>query len=211
MTVLTPLLYQRAAEGEGLPELGPRHVEIPEPPGYDLPEPPSDYLWVLDEFRLRPFLRPLPWRVALDGSIGVPILDRRELESLIEDASDARGVYPASPTWWEFRRTQNGHWAMFPGNDTSGLQVSTLLPVRTARSIQLRVFHLGVEITPEGGVRQTPPASAPSDGCVHEVFEIERGAPYRGRCSNSGCPHNCTPRVTLSPDDGLYRLLGCNC
>jgi len=210
VAVLTPLLYQRAAEEEGLPQLE-RPVEIPEPQPYEFRKPPGDYLWVLDEFRLRPFLHPFPWRDVRDGSVGVPILDRRELESLIEDGSDANDVYPASPTWWEFRRTQNGDWAMFPGNEAPGLQITTLLPVRTARSIQLRVLYLGVEVTPDGSVRQTPPASVPSGGCVHEALEDEPGAPYRGRCSNNGCPRNCSPRIKVSPDDGLYRLLGCNC
>jgi hypothetical protein len=214
VTVLTPLLYQALAEREDLPQLQSHLInrlgERLEP--YIAGRPVDRYAWVLDEFGLGRFLRPVEFRsAAAQGSLGVPLLAPDDLTALLGTAERRESRPNPVTSWWEFWRTDQDAYAMFPADATPDFHASILLPAVDGNSAQLRVLDLGLTVTEHGEVQPEPPSAVPAAPCIHDARADVPGAPYQGNCRNQRCDHTCSPRVVLNPDDGLYQLTGCNC
>ena len=97
MTIVTPVLYDVLAEREGDPRLRADALT-------ELRERVGDVTWLLDEFRLEVFVRPIPFAVATQmGTIGVPLLRGEDLEALTARAQ--RGEHEPEGRWWEFWET----------------------------------------------------------------------------------------------------------
>jgi hypothetical protein len=220
MAVITPALYHFSAEFEGWPTLAGTWDRIDQRIGQagiegtsNVPNGPRprDYTWLTAEYRLEASFEPLSLSAAGHGDIGILMFEDGELASLLEGTSEEDHAPEQVTTWWEFWRTTEGGWAMFPGNSYPGWQVSVLLPISRGQAIEFRVLDLGVGIGVDGVARRRPPSSREGDGCIHEANRDEPGAPYRGRCRNAGCGTDCDPQVVVRPDDGLYELTGCQC
>ena len=97
MTIVTPVLYDVLAEREGEPRLRADALT-------ELRERVGDVTWLLDEFSLEVFVRPIPFAVATQmGTIGVPLLRGEDLEALTARAK--RGEHEPEGRWWEFWET----------------------------------------------------------------------------------------------------------
>jgi hypothetical protein len=202
--MVTPLLFDAAARRAGRPGLRPHLVERmrSELPGRVievLSEPVIDQLVLT-----RPFAKAL-----VQGIVGVPLLTESELMDLTRGAE--RGAEQAPDgRWWEFWQTEDGEYALFPATDDPALPIAVAAVVVTAATVQLRRFDTGLVLS-AGHVELRDSPTIVAETCVHQVDVDEPGAPYTGRCADGGCAGGCTPLILVNPDDGLYRLAGCDC
>jgi hypothetical protein len=204
VAVLTPAVYQALAT-RGLGPRLERHVE------------PARLPWRLQAARvllgqdLAPALRPQPVsRFVAEGGTGVALFEEGELHEFLSEAKDAPADEPRRGRWWEFWRTDQGSYAMFPGDDARRPSLATTLWIPMGRSAQVR----RIDLTPLVGIGDRKALDrpvVPPEPCTLLANEVEPGAPYVGRCENVGCDDGCSPHVVVQPDDGIYRLRGCNC
>jgi hypothetical protein len=218
VAVVTPAVYQAFAESG----LGPRL------------KPPVERLrfpWRFQAARallgrnLTAMLRPgSVQRLAAEGGTGVPLFGEDELHAFVSEANEEPPDRPRHGRWWEFWPTTEGSYAMFPGDDARRSSVATTLWIPAGRSAHVRRIDLSSlllvrrrgSLLTAGGPPHDGPESAdrpivPPEPCELLAEEVEPGAPYVGRCSNVGCAGGCSPHVVVLPDDGVYRLLGCDC
>jgi hypothetical protein len=146
-----------------------------------------------------------------EGHVGVTILSQEEVEFLVGGDefravdSDDRG----QQTWWELWSTEDGKYALLPGDDDPELTIGACALVRTGNHVQMRRFSTGFALT-KHGFRRRKPMHISTAVCVREDVD-EPGAPYRGRCANHGCGAGCSADVVVRQQDGLYVLKGCAC
>lgn len=163
-----------------------------------------------------PMLRPeTVYRLAAEGGTGVPLFGEDELQAFVSEADQAPPDLPRRGRWWEFWPTIDGTYAMFPGDDAEQPSVATTLWIPAGKSARVRRIDLssllpGGEKFPDRLASRDRPV-VPPEPCELLADELEPGAPYVGRCSNIGCDGGCTPHILVKPDDGIYRLLGCDC
>jgi hypothetical protein len=205
VAVMTPAIYQAFAARGLAPRLKP-HVE------------PVHLSWRFRAARallggnLEALLRPIPvQRVAAEGGTGVPLFGPEDLEVFLSEAEQAPPDRPGRARWWEFWPTDEGTYAMFPADADSRPSITVALWIPIGRSAQVHRLDLSPLLAVGGSESRWEPV-VPPEPCVLLAEEVEPGAPYyRGRCSNTGCDGGCTHHVVLHPDDGIYRLRGCDC
>ncbi|HEX5618488.1 MAG TPA: hypothetical protein VFX51_08720 [Solirubrobacteraceae bacterium] len=204
MVVVTPAVYDEyAREGLG-PPLDVPVRKTPAPLGF------RAIRRVLPR-ALAANLKPQPIRVlAENGGSGVPIFDRSELEIFLSGGEAAPSDQPRIGDWWEFWPTQDGNYAMFPADDRAQRSVATTNWLPTTESAFVDRLDLSLRRV-LGGSTSRPSNDKPARPCALLAKEIEPGAPYVGRCSNLNCGGGCSPHVVVQPDDGIYRLMGCDC
>ncbi len=226
--VITPLLYQVVAEEKDLPllarDVADRLSHVAEAFDSRLAVGRLDALPRIE--RLSQALKPFPMEMALryplaiasdtpDDEIvptyaGVVTLESEQVLELLDGAELLKDAPDDGGPWWDFLRLESGGYALFPGDPESELRVWVTGLVRVDDGVQLRRLATGVSFD-GGGFSGTVAETIVRDKCVHDVRGVEPGAPYRGSCVNRGCIGRCTPRAYVSPDDGIYRLRGCNC
>jgi hypothetical protein len=215
MTVVTPAIYQAFAE-EGLgPPLEP----------YRGPERLSLSLRAVRALFARNLAAALKpesvRRIAAEGGTGIALFDEDELRSFVSEAEEAPPDQPRRGRWWEFWPTREGSYAMFPGDDSKQRSIAGTLwiPAEGAarvRRVELRsLLRLSrsarLSALASGGPPLREPPFLPPEPCELRAEEREPGAPYVGSCSDVGCDRGCSPHVVVHPDDGIHRLLGCEC
>lgn len=219
--VITPLLYQLVAEEEGMPllarDVAEQLSQVAEAFGIGGPPRIQGLSDALKPFPMEIALR-YPVAIAsdtLDDEIvptyaGVATLGAERVLELLEGADVLTTAPDDGGAWWDFVRLESDEYALFPGDPQPELRVWVAGLVRVDDGVQLRRFATGVSF--EGGeFSGTLAGTIVSEECVHDIRGVDPGAPYRGSCVNQGCIGPCTPRVYVSPDDGIYRLLGCDC
>ncbi|MDI3313610.1 MAG: hypothetical protein QJR12_04775 [Mycobacterium sp.] len=146
-----------------------------------------------------------------EGHVGVPILSQQEVEFLLGAAEFRRGESNdrEQQTWWELWSTEDGKYALLPGDNDPELTIRVCALVCTGNRVQMRSFSTGFALT-KYGFRRRKPMHITTAVCVREDVD-EPGAPYRGRCANHGCGAGCSADVVVVPQDGLYLLRGCAC
>jgi hypothetical protein len=202
--VITPLLFDAAVRRAGRPGLRSDLVER------SRAQIRKDAFPVLDQLNIDVLLQERPVTEAIaNGLVGVPLFTEENLDAMIGDA-ERYPAYEPQGRRWEFWQTETGYYAMFPADDDPRMPILVTATVVSGTTVQFRRFATGlaVETYPDGGVEFV--AVVP-EACILESDVDVPGAPYRGRCANSGCSGACTPLVFVNPDDGLYRLVGCNC
>jgi hypothetical protein len=173
--------------------------------------------WRFDR-RLDPYLQPVAFESgARDRSAGVPLMMEHHVHELVGELEQVQPETPVIGRWWDLVRTETGGYALFPGDDQPNLRVvvTALVPVGSAIELRRLDTQLAVTGTADGRALMLEQGEGEStelaEPCTHEVRGIDEGAPYTGRCANKSCDEACSPRVYLTPNDGIYRLLGCNC
>ena len=203
MTVITPALFAvRGQEGYG-PRLAATFLAPVE-----LEQLTS---WALDE-RVAQYLQPVRFEEALqEPVIGVPLIASHRLRQLLDGVDRAPPDRLPTGRWWDFIRTVSGDFALFPGDEDWRFRLVATALLPSGSAVQLRRLYTGLEYGEAGmeGISERPALAL--DPCVHEVDGFEPGAPYAGRCVNQSCPEGCSPLIYVNPDDGVYRLLGCDC
>jgi hypothetical protein len=204
VTVVTPAVYQALVKRG----LGPRL------------KPPVEPLRLSWRFRaarallhdnLAAVLAPASvYRFAAEGGTGVPLFDEDELHAFLSEADQASPESPRKGQWWEFWPTTNGSYAMFPADDARQRSVATTLWIPAYASAYVHRIDVS-SLLPVGQPKSGGRPVAPARPCQLLAKESEPGAPYVGRCSNAGCTGDCSSHVVVLPDDGIYRLLGCDC
>jgi hypothetical protein len=201
--MITALLFDAAARRTGRPGLRPDLVER------GRLQMRKEAFNVIDNANVDVLLQERPFSEAVaTGLVGVPLLTEEDLRNVTGDADEISGYQPGG-RWWEFWQTQHGYYAMFPADDNPSLPVAVTAIVVSGISVQLRRFATG--IVAAIGPNQAEAAAILPEECIHQSDVNIPGAPYRGRCVNSGCSGGCSPLVLVNPDDGLYLLAGCNC
>jgi hypothetical protein len=213
VAVLTPALFASRGHAGIVPRLTV-NWSIFLPP--ELQDSLTD--WRFDP-RLDPYLQPFAFESgANQRTSGVPLMMEHHVHELVGELEQSQPESPLIGRWWDLVRTETGEYALFPGDDGPNLRVVVTTLVPTGSAIELRRLDTQLAITgtangpalmlEQGGDGESPELPEP---CAHEVRGIDEGAPYTGRCANKGCSEACSPRVFLTPNDGIYRLLGCNC
>jgi hypothetical protein len=205
VAVVTPAIYQAYAE-RGLGPPLERHVS----PGKARLPLRFELVRALTGRRALPGLTPEPARrLAAEGGIGVPLFSQEELHGFLSSAKSVPPDAPRRGHWWEFWPTIEGSYAMFPADDSKLASLATTQWLLASESAHVRRLEVGLV---SAFARRAPRApSVPPEPCTLLAKEVEPGAPYVGRCSNLKCPGGCSPHVVVYPDDGIYRLLGCDC
>jgi hypothetical protein len=202
VAVVTPALFARLGERGSVPRLAvPSSLELYE--GFRE--------WSIDE-RLESYLEPVAFELALKQTVsGVPLLDENRVMELLEGLDEVSAEQPPQGRWWDFIRTESGEYALFPGDYEPNTKVLETLLELVGSAIQLRRLDTKWESDVFSLRQHGEDPEVLEEPCIHEIYGVDEGAPYVGRCQNSGCAEGCTPRVYVTHDDGIYRLVGCNC
>jgi len=204
VAVVTPAIYQALAQRGFGPRLKPPVESVRFPWRFQVAR-----VLLRDNFAAA--LTPASvHRLAAEGGTGVPLFDEDELHAFVSEADEAPSEQLRHGRWWEFWPTSNRSYAMFPGDDATQPSVATTLWIPADRSAHVRRIDLS-SLLPVGEARSRDRPVVPPELCELLAEESEPGAPYVGRCSNAGCGRGCSPHVVVHPDDGIYRLLGCDC
>jgi hypothetical protein len=208
MPVVTPLLYDAAARESANPDFPPLRADAIAglrdrvgSAGEDLPR--------VSEGRpgLARFIRPVAFaRSVENGIIGVPLLERDQMDVFVADARQGTASTPRGRRWWELWETETGSWALFPGDARPDPRIAVVLPVVLEAATQLRPLDLG------GPTEDSPdqPAARP-EPCALDLEVQEPGRSYRGTCHDHGCSHACEKDLWLIADTGVTELIGCDC
>jgi hypothetical protein len=157
--------------------------------------------------RLKEVLKPKSvYHLAEKGGTGVPLFDASDLDAFVSEAKKAPPDHPRQGQWWEFWPTTDRRYAMFAADDTRRLSLTTSRWIPRGKATQVRRVDLTSPVS--AGMSRLRNRPEP---CELLAEAVDPGAPYVGRCENVGCGGGCTPHVVVVPDDGIYRLLGCDC
>jgi hypothetical protein len=203
VAVVTPAVYQAYAERG----LGPPLRPVAKPARVPLR---FQAVRALARFSEVPGIAPEPARrLAAQGGTGTPLFGASELSAFLSDAREAPPDEPRRGRWWEFWPTMDGSYAMFPADDAEQTSLATTQWLLASESAYVR----RIDVNPLNALARRMPRTprVPPEPCVLLAKEAEPGAPYVGRCSNLNCGGGCSPHVVIQPDDGIYRLLGCDC
>jgi hypothetical protein len=204
VTVVTPAVYQALAERGLGPQLIPPVRRARLPARYQLAR-----TLFRNTFATELAPKSVP-RLAKEGGTGVPLFERDELPAFLAEAEDGSPESPRHGQWWEFWPTTDGGYAMFPGDDEHQPSVATSLWIPSDGSARVRRVTVSPLARKASGISR-PRSDAAPEPCELVATESQPGAPYVGRCSTVRCDSGCSPHVVVQPDDGIYRLMGCDC
>lgn len=202
---MTPLLFDAAARRAGRP--GIRESLL----GAVRRRAPDELIASVSDLTfLDALLQPVPFASAVTGGLAiVPLFSEDELRSLAP-LQEGPVVSEGQGRWWDFWQLEDQTYALSPGDDAAELTVQIPLVIVSGALIQVRRFDPGFVFSRGTAVPARAPC-VPTEECVWEPYGNEPGAPYSGRCADYGCASGCDPLVAVNPDDGLWRLEGCDC